>query len=90
VSRIALVPREATIAVGDTVRIAAVAIGRDGTVLERLLLLAITEDERRGAEIVAWDRTAGTLIRGHRPGALRLIARVAQRTDTATVTVREP
>jgi len=89
VSRIALLPREATLPVGDTVRILAVAIGRDGTVLERLLLLAITEEEQRVAEIVGWDRTAGTLVRGHRPGVLRLIARVAQRTDTAVVTVRE-
>jgi hypothetical protein len=58
-------------------------------VLERLLLLAITEEERRGAEIVAWDRTAGTRVRGHTPGVIRLVARVAQRTDTATVTIRD-
>ncbi len=90
VSRIALVPREATVAVGDTVRILAVAIGEDGAVLERLLLLAITEEEQRVAEIVGWDRVAGTLVRGRRPGVERLIARVAQRADTAAVTVIEP
>lgn len=82
-------PATATIVVGDTLRLEAIAGDSAGAPVERLLPLAVGEVEEQGAELVSFDPEGGVLIVGVRPGRLVLVAELAHRFDTAVVIVRE-
>jgi hypothetical protein len=79
-----------SVAVGDTIRLFASAIGSDGNVLERLIPLAVTEGNGRSAEIIKSDNKLGVLIAARQAGRFQLLVRVGARADTATITVVGP
>jgi hypothetical protein len=87
VRAVAWEPASATIAVGDTVRLEAVARDSTGRPVERLLPLAVGELEEQGGELVAFHPEGGVLVLGVRPGRLVLVAVLAHRADTAVVLV---
>ena len=80
-------PAETTVAVGDTVRLHAIAKDSAGVALERLLPLALGPLDEQAGELKAFDRAGGVVVRGVRPGRLLLLAELAHRLDTALVVV---
>ena len=76
-----------SLAVGDTTRLVAIAYDSSARVLERLPSLALSFDTDDGSVLIDWGAGPDLLVQGVHPGSLRLIAHVAQRADTAVVTV---